>query len=477
MKALRIYLITSSLFFSLTAQLFAQCEFLAPGVELISVTTSGPNCTVNINLKFTIDRNHGNKYTYIHLWKELEHPTINYSAFGPNAAALGPVLATVAIEWSGSDVASLLTSYSPDPSIAPLTSGVGLSQTNVGDLYTVTLNNLSFAIPGACSAIPTLRGDVWGTQADSQTPTVHCANTEIYLSIDDPVVGGAINCQSPSGPRTYDLDVTTTNTVPMDVVYRLYLDDGVLVGGQPIFTANDDLIYTSATWPLSSGNPIDINGAAYAHGVGEDQRSVWVEVTGTGLSNTIFERLVNNCEAILPVKLAKFKGDLLDNSVALSWVTTEEAGSSKFGIERSVDMKEFVSIGELLATGNSSSTQNYQFVDAAPHQGNNYYRLKQLDHDGSFEYSRTISVANNKESLVFELLGNPVENGEIRFLLKNADISLISLTNQMGQSVKYTFVKEGNTYIVKVKNLMSKGLYLMFLKNGQTYLTKKILFL
>ena len=86
MKKIKLLFAFVTLCFAARQSSFAQCEFLNSGVQLNSTNESGPVgneiCTVNINLRFTIDRNNGNKYTYLHLWKATQHPTINYNAGG-----------------------------------------------------------------------------------------------------------------------------------------------------------------------------------------------------------------------------------------------------------------------------------------------------------------------------------------------------------------------------------------------------------
>ena len=397
-------------------------------------------------------------------------------AKGPTAAELGPVLATIAIDWGGSNVATLINTYSPSPgSILPLFTGVTISQTNVGDLYTVTIDNISFAIPGACADIPPLKADVWGTQADSDKPAIHCGYSGYNLVIDDPKVLGSINCNGTAGPRTYNLDIITASTTSFDIVYRLYLDDGVLTNGTTTFTASDLPLTGPINASISSGLGVDINAASYTYSAGESKRSIWVEVTGPSLPNSIIAELKNTCETPLPVNLTKFKGDLLDQAIALSWVTTQESGSSRFDIERSESGKEFATIGSVNATGNSGSTQNYSFLDKSPFQGINYYRLKQLDQDGGFERSRIITVANSESSLTFELMGNPVQNREIRFMLKNEDPHNISLLDLNGRAQKFTFSKDGNIYSVKPVNYLSQGLYLLSLRNNKGTQSKKVL--
>jgi hypothetical protein len=481
MKKILHLLMTAVMYVVTYQSSFAQCEFLNPGVELNNVSTSGANCMVSMNLRFTIDRNNGNKFTYIHLWKATQHPTIGYgnSDKGPTAAQLnqiGPVLATIAIEWTGANQAKLINSYSPDPTlISPLFTGVSISQTNSGNLYTVTISNLSFPIPGACSEIPPLKGDVWGTQSDASKPAIHCGNSGFNLVVNDPLVSGNINCNGPSGPRTYNLDVTTTNLTALNVVYKLYLDDGVLTGGLTNFTSADQLIFTSPSTPLSAGTPIDINAASYTYGSGQGQRTLWVEVSSPDLPNSIIAELNNNCDSPLPVKLVKFKADLLDHIVGLSWTTADESNSLRFHIERSNNGREFIAIGSVAAKGNSNSTTNYSFVDNEPNEGINYYRLKQVDLDGTYTRSQIISIKNDSQEISFELLGNPVENGIVKFILTNSDPANVRLINPSGIDQTFNFVKEGNVFYLKPTSKLPSGLYLLSLKMTDQIRTKKVL--
>jgi hypothetical protein len=473
MKRNICFFCTVLLYMAITQISRAQCKFENPGVELNNVSTSGANCLVNLDLKFTINRNNGNKYTYIHLWKESEHPTIDYKsggAKGPNAAELGPVLATIAIEWKDANVAKLMSTYSPSPTlIYPLYTGVNISQENTGDLYTVTVSNLSFVIPGACTDIPLLKGDVWGTQAQSTQPAIHCSYAGFLLTIDDPTVTGTINCNGTEGPRTYNLDITSTGT--LNIVYKVYIDNG-----DKIFNSADGApIFTSGVTAIGPSSPVDINAASYSYATDQSQRSLWVEVSGGSLPNSIIKELANNCLAPLPVKLTKFKGELLDESVALSWITTEEAGSLAFDVQRSTNLQEFSTIGRVSAAGHSDVTRIYSFLDDRPVKGINYYRLKQVDLDGSFENSRVISVANEANSLSFVLMGNPVQDKDIKFLLSNGDVNNLKLTDIRGRDIHFGLIQSDNIYSIRPAQILPTGLYILSLKNGQRIESRKVL--
>jgi len=452
----------------------AQCALLEPAIELNSVTPNDPNCNVNVNLSFTIDKNNGNKFTYVHLWKPTQYPDIDYKK-APKAADLGAVLATLAIDTDGA--VSLLSTYSADNTVIPLFAGLTIIEEALpGGLTRITINNIQFPVPGACADLPILKGDVWSSQAASSNPAVHCFVEGFNLRINDPVITGKINCNEPEGPRTYDLDIVSTNPTAFNVTYKLYLDDGVLINGQTTFGAGDEEIYSSGVTSLSFSQPIRSKDEPYNYDLLEDKRSIWVVLTGPSLPNAIIAELTNGCTITLPVTLARFNGTLLDNAVSLSWTTTEEAGSSHFDIERSSDAKEFVQLGRVEAKGNSSATQQYRFVDARPLAGNNYYRLRMVDADGKFEYSRMIAIDNGPNSVAFELLGNPAPGREIRFLLKNESAANVSLFDLSGKTVKFSLSQTGNEFTLKPKSGVSSGIYILKLqRNNAGTISKKVL--
>jgi hypothetical protein len=100
----------------------------------------------------------------------------------------------------------------------------------------------------------------------------------------------------------------------------------------------------------------------------------------------------------LPIELSSFeveKGE--DEKVHLHWTTSSEINNSHFLVERSQDAKVFSEIGRVEGAGNSNALLNYYFVDENPYIGESYYRLKQVDYDGNYEYSSVISVSTDHE--------------------------------------------------------------------------------
>ena len=102
----------------------------------------------------------------------------------------------------------------------------------------------------------------------------------------------------------------------------------------------------------------------------------------------------------MPVNLVSLQGQWVENKGnQLSWVTSWERDNDRFEIQRSSDAKGFESIGRVAGKGTTSATQSYEYVDAQ--SGLNevmYYRLKQVDLDGTVSYSRIISIRQGAEA-------------------------------------------------------------------------------
>ncbi len=96
--------------------------------------------------------------------------------------------------------------------------------------------------------------------------------------------------------------------------------------------------------------------------------------------------------SLLPLSLTQFVGTLLKDKTCLVWTTTNEQKTKVFEVETSTDGKVFSTLSSVLANGGINSFARYQFVDEAPKDGINYYRLKIVDNNGIYTYSKTISI-------------------------------------------------------------------------------------
>ena len=112
--------------------------------------------------------------------------------------------------------------------------------------------------------------------------------------------------------------------------------------------------------------------------------------------------------AVLPVTLLDFSGKLNGSKVDLNWKTSSENGSDHFDVERSTDALLFSFMTKVKAKGYSSISSVYAAADLAPARGMNYYRLKMVDKDGKYVYSKIISIQVNKDDQMYaRIIPNP----------------------------------------------------------------------
>lgn len=109
----------------------------------------------------------------------------------------------------------------------------------------------------------------------------------------------------------------------------------------------------------------------------------------------------------LPVELISFTGMEKEGNVLLDWVTASELDNDYFIIEKSLNTKDFIAIGQVDGHGTSKEKHHYRFTDTSPYSPITYYRLKQVDFDAAFEYSPIIYVRVESSSDTFSVYPNP----------------------------------------------------------------------
>lgn len=122
---------------------------------------------------------------------------------------------------------------------------------------------------------------------------------------------------------------------------------------------------------------------------------------------------VGNSSDPLPVSLLYFTAEVITNEhVRLKWETVSEQNNDRFELERSSDGIVFNIIGIVDGNGNTNESINYSFDDKFPLYGINYYRFRQVDYDGKWEYSNMVAVTLLEETdipiYIYNLLGQNV---------------------------------------------------------------------
>ncbi|MFY0673187.1 MAG: hypothetical protein JXQ87_07270 [Bacteroidia bacterium] len=176
---------------------------------------------------------------------------------------------------------------------------------------------------------------------------------------------------------------------------------------------------------------------------------------------------VGSASSALPVEFTSFEVEhnSFKNSAILNWQTALEENNSHFEVERSFDGQEWEQIGTVNGQGTTFDITDYQFIDnGLPITINNspitiYYRLKQVDYNGDFEYSETKTLSFKPETLnSFELWPNPVSGNVINFSIVD-DYELVTIE---GNVIK----RELETNKIDISNL-AEGAYMLRNKSGQ----------
>ena len=155
----------------------------------------------------------------------------------------------------------------------------------------------------------------------------------------------------------------------------------------------------------------------------------------------------------VPVRLVSFSGKKVNNTVQLKWLTENAINLNHFAIERSADGINFRPVGTVVSTGSNSS--NYTFTDAFPLANTAFYRLRQVDNDGRFEYSAVVVIKAGGIKGSFAIFPNPADNYIFVSTGENEVMQHVSIIDITGRRV---FEKNNPTNKIDITSL-PKGFY------------------
>lgn len=179
----------------------------------------------------------------------------------------------------------------------------------------------------------------------------------------------------------------------------------------------------------------------------------------------------------LPLRMDLFTAVEKQGQVRLDWTTIQETNTSHFEIERSTDGNRFDSIGRIQAAGNSTVTTAYTFNDVQAWPGINYYRLRMIDRNGVYSYSRVITVKTG--TLVYvQLFPNPVQEIlQVQFPAKTATAVKIRIADMQGKLLleKWVKIQDGNNTLLLPVHALPAGTYRLLMNTGQAQVTKSFI--
>jgi hypothetical protein len=193
----------------------------------------------------------------------------------------------------------------------------------------------------------------------------------------------------------------------------------------------------------------------------------------------------------VPVELVSFNAAVENNAITLNWITATETNNHGYDVERKLKNEEWEKVGYIKGNGTVTTSSSYSYKDEFrdnPYEGTVLYRLKQINTDGSFEYTKTINVDVNfipSDFVLYQNYPNPFNpSTNIAFAVPFEAQVKLSVYNQLGEEVSviankvfspgiYNFTWDGSAF--------SSGIYFYSLEaqNGNsvanTSLVKKLI--
>jgi hypothetical protein len=330
-------------------------------------------------------------------------------------------------------------------------------------LFGQTLYNLSF-LNGSSSG-----GQFCVDFYMSYDQVAKLGSSNLYFTFDKTNLTNPSVSSTTIGPPFYD---NPTITVPGDGISSINIVLNATNFGEQINTTNTK-VGTICFDVADMGAAIQLNWIT----TGTYESVVFLDNQSTRLSPGT---MVNWSGAAFPVEWLSFLAEQKDTDAILDWSTASEINNKQFEIERSIDGQTFEIIGKKAGKGNTNGVSDYTYVDrgaGALGFRKLYYRLRQVDYDGTFEYSPTVelSIVSDK-TLAITGYPNPFANElNIRFssiVRQDLQIEILSALGQKIYSYNTTDI-EGELR-VDVSN-WAEGLYYLSIVGGTKREVFKIL--
>jgi Secretion system C-terminal sorting domain len=178
-------------------------------------------------------------------------------------------------------------------------------------------------------------------------------------------------------------------------------------------------------------------------------------------------------ESVLPVTLKSISASLINNQPQVNWETSNETNFDYFGVEKSLDAKNFAEIAKV-ASNKASNGSAYQYADISKTLSTQFYRLKMVDNDGTFKYSSVVAV-NGKASISLALYPNPVTNTIILSHPKAIAGAAVKVTSIDGKTLSTQNVQTGATQTSIDATRLVKGSYVVsFVNDGVASTTQLV---
>jgi hypothetical protein len=237
----------------------------------------------------------------------------------------------------------------------------------------------------------------------------------------------------------------------------------------------------------------DVTDVVIGHFDGSDWESYGATSSSSGFEGSVTVENITNFSpfsfgfktplSALPVELISFEAKRNNNEVEVLWATAAEINNEKFEIQRSYDGKSFDLVHVEYGQGNSFGLTNYEFVDNDVVSHIVYYRLKQVDFDGTFTYSDVVVVVTSDSDIerAIDVYPNP-NTGNLIFLKATDNLGdfararLLTSSGVLVTEVSNLFISSKTYSAISIDNKPNPGVYFLEISGQGNTVYKKLIF-
>lgn len=172
----------------------------------------------------------------------------------------------------------------------------------------------------------------------------------------------------------------------------------------------------------------------------------------------------------LPVELVELKAENHESDIMVSWKTATQKNNDYFQVEHSLDGKQFTAIARVKGAGTSNQQKIYQHLHQNPGEGTHYYRLKQVDLGGSFEFSKLVSAKILADNAI-QLFPNPTD-GIFNIQFKNiSGKAIVKVSDALGRTILQQTLSSDDQ--IDISN-QPAGWYVVEIRQGENTLVQRV---
>ena len=349
----------------------------------------------------------------------------------------------------------------------------------LGRKLTVT-DGAEVNLAGECSFSRLTNGIAAGTNGG----TINIIGAVIHLNGQIEAHAGVINISGFMYQTVGNIDIGPNGTINFSTGGKFESFSGNITNEGTLNICSDCCMTTSGNWTNEASGTVTGDGSATSTGgnmrnfgtfsplitwcsAGADSGMTSVEDCSTSTTTCSFYSL--------PVELSDFYGTAMEHHNLLAWVTQTEKDCETFIVTKSEDGYVWDEIGVVNCVGNSTTENFYELRDVNISGGISYYRLEQVDIDGSVHVSQPISISN-RASQKLMTYPNPIAAGELVYIAGIEGSGTLNIRNAGGILVSSEEISFSNGESASIDSrYLNSGMYIVEFSSGENLKTTKFI--